>query len=107
MMPFWKVMKNVKYDSNGVAKRKSKILATICVFIVVLILITLLVYVFIRIFSGSKNDVPTTNIYFKNLSAPVGQASTHRLQSVQASFGGSSFKQTSSSIGIFNTISPG
>lgn len=54
-------MKNVKYDSNGVAKRKSKILATICVFIVVLILITLLVYVFIRIFSGSKNDVPTTN----------------------------------------------
>ena len=40
-------MKNVKYNSNGVAKRKSKILATVCVFIVVIILITLLVYVFV------------------------------------------------------------
>ena len=58
---FWKVMKNVKYNSNGVAKRKSKILATVCVFIVVIILITLLFYVFVRVFSGSKNDVPTTN----------------------------------------------
>ena len=54
-------MKNIKYDNNGVAKRKSKILATICVIIFVLVLLTLLVYVFVRVFSGSKNDVPTTN----------------------------------------------
>lgn len=54
-------MKNVKYDSNGVAKRQSKILATICVIIAVVVLLTLLVYVFIRAFSGSKKDVPTTS----------------------------------------------
>ena len=54
-------MKNIKYDNNGVAKRKSKILATICAIIFVLVLLTLLVYVFVRVFSGSKNDVPTTN----------------------------------------------
>lgn len=54
-------MKNVRFDKNGVVKKKSNILATICVIVAVVILLTLLVYVFIRAFSGSKKDVPTTN----------------------------------------------
>ena len=58
---FWKDMQNVKYGSNGVAKKKSKVLATICVIVVVLILLSLLVFFAVNAFSVSKKDIPTTN----------------------------------------------
>lgn len=54
-------MKNVKYGNNGIVRKKSKILATVCVVLAVVILVTLLVYVFIRAFSGTRRDIPTTN----------------------------------------------
>ncbi len=54
-------MKNVKYGNNDVVRKKSKILAVICVIVAVLVLLTLLVYFCIKAFSGSKKDIPTTN----------------------------------------------
>ena len=58
---FWKVMQNVKYDNNGVVRKKSKVLATICVIVSVVVLLTLLVFVLVKNFSSSKKDIPTTN----------------------------------------------
>lgn len=54
-------MKNVKYGNNGIVRKKSKILATVCVVLAVVILVTLLVYVFVRAFSGTRRDIPTAN----------------------------------------------
>ena len=54
-------MQNIKYDSNGVVRKKSKILATVCVVVTVVVLLTLLVFVLIKNFHTSKKDIPTTN----------------------------------------------
>ena len=56
---FWKDMQNVSYGSNGVAKKKSKVLAKIFVIFVVLFLIALLVFFIFKAFSSSKKDIPS------------------------------------------------
>ena len=54
-------MQNVKYGNNGVVKKKSKILATVCVIFTVVVLLSLLTIHLVKVFSDSKKDIPTSS----------------------------------------------
>lgn len=54
-------MKDVIMNDNNVAKKKSKLLAIICVSVAVLVLVFLLVFFLVKIVKDSKSDVPSVN----------------------------------------------
>ena len=54
-------MQNVKYGNNGVVKKKSKILATVCVITAVVVLLSLLTIHLVKVFYDSKKDIPTSS----------------------------------------------
>ena len=58
---FWKVMQNVRYGNKGVVKKKSKILATVCVLLTVVVLLSLLTFLVVKVFFDSKKDIPNAN----------------------------------------------
>lgn len=54
-------MKNVINENGNIVKKKSKILATICVIVGVIVLLTLLTYVLVRAITGNNKDIPSAN----------------------------------------------